>query len=346
PANRIQSAEELANLLEPFAENADLANLVRRVDGHSSAIVPTQRMDGPEDATDDDTAHVVSMSGSLDRSDATVLEADQVSVSVKPETKSRRSATRTVKAMLIGLTTIGLVAALAFAIQQRFKVETPAGTLIVETSGKELPITIAGKSVTFKDPSDGKPVRVTVDEDRKLLVFTKDGFKAVSKSVDLESDNGQRVSLTFEPKPAKEVAGISQVDVAKVVRSPREVVESAFSKGVFAFVSSSTGSVTRKDEIPENPSTIYHVAIRNDRMQETRELLQELRKVLDLSSVSIHGPTPLDEETVNVLASMPRAGGAPYLHAVPPPTDWQDRWILIRSIEPHRPVRRSVGSPS
>lgn len=303
PDNRIQSSEELAKLVHPFAKNANVASLVQRSRGANYTVIPTERMDGPADATDDVTANIGLVSQHVDQSDATALEpVDQASRTTSPESKPGRSTHRTAKRTLIGFIAIGLVAAMAFAIQQRFKVETPAGTLIVETAGKETAVTITGKSVTFADPSDGKPVLVTVDEERKLLVFTKDGFKAVSKSIDLESEDGHKISLSFEPRPATTESG-----VPKIAMTPRDVLASAFSKGAFTFSANYPFTeVNSPNAIPQQVSSVFHVAIRNSQLQRTTELLRELSEVVDLSSVSIHSRSPMDEETLDALASMPK----------------------------------------
>ncbi len=88
------------------------------------------------------------------------------------------------------------------------KVETPSGTVLLEIDSTGKPVTVnidQDRTITIKDPNDGKEIRVTVDRARKQLRLDKQGFQAVVSSFSLDAADGRRVRAKFVPKEPEDL---------------------------------------------------------------------------------------------------------------------------------------------
>lgn len=85
-----------------------------------------------------------------------------------------------------------------------FNVETHHGTIVVLLEGntRGIEINVAeNKTLTITDPNDGKTIKVSVDVEKHQLRLEKEGFESVLSSFSLKSPDGQRMKVSFTPKP-------------------------------------------------------------------------------------------------------------------------------------------------
>ena len=283
PADRIQSADKLAQSLKPFVKDASLSKLVHGVERYNTTIVPTECM----------------ANGSTN--EETVLPTVQIR-EVSQQLKAAPDAKPNWKKLTVIATCIAAICALALFIQQKYTNETPTGTIVIETAGGEIELAMKGSTVSFKDPADGKPVRVAVNEASGLLEFTKEGFEAISRTVNLKSKDGRKVSIRFEPKAGSE----SAPTLTKL--SPRDTVAWALKNGVIHF-NGSTGQQSVRGEnasqLPDDVSGIWHFDIRNDKPGQVVALLKKLEPITSIKSISVYGKRSLDDETTRAIAKLP-----------------------------------------
>ncbi len=103
----------------------------------------------------------------------------------------------------LSLLAIGLLFAF-WAVGIIFKVETPEGTVIVEIDGSGKPVEVRvaeDKTITIVDPNDGQEIKVTVDREKKQLKLDKQGFELAVRSFSLDTRDGRKIQVKFEPMP-------------------------------------------------------------------------------------------------------------------------------------------------
>lgn len=164
PKERPATMTEVAKRLEPFADSKSVATLLS--------------------------------GGSPSR-------ANTVSVpTIAPVTAASDDAVGKSKLWLTLLGSAVIAAALMFGLAQ-IRISTKSGDIVITIKGG-VPITINEDTLEFKDPNDGKTVRVNVDHERKTLTLRKEGFETETREFDLKSEDGRRISVEFEPKVDRE----------------------------------------------------------------------------------------------------------------------------------------------
>lgn len=180
PGKRIGSAEELSTLMRPFAGGADLLALLGKSNNEKDAV-----------------RQELQDTGSIPQSDTS-----------RSFTTVTRQAPRNVKTAKRWWFAASAAAACLLAVSlmlQQIVFRTKSGDLVVRTSGGEVQLSVRNESeLSFRDPTDDEIVSVVVDHRKRLLVFTKRGFRTETRRFDLNSVDGRGISVQFFPIPSTE----------------------------------------------------------------------------------------------------------------------------------------------
>lgn len=120
---------------------------------------------------------------------------------------------------LIAAGVLGLLVLMAGLV---LKLQTPAGTVILEIDQPELigaVVTIDGEQkITIKTGAGKEPIEVTPDQERHLLEVRIAGYKTFSKEFSFETGNQQSIKVRLEPLEAAagEEESVARPDVASL----------------------------------------------------------------------------------------------------------------------------------
>lgn len=149
---------------------------------------------------DQATEHLLSGSG-IDYDSATIVEPDAETVSASVETVKvpARGRWGGIAICLLGLAGFGL----AWASGIIFKVETSAGTIVLEMDQPELAgavVSVDGeKKITIETGEGKEPIEVIADKDTHTLNVTKGGFETFVKQFTIKSGGEQTIQVRLEP---------------------------------------------------------------------------------------------------------------------------------------------------
>ncbi len=98
-----------------------------------------------------------------------------------------------------------LLVAVAIVLGVILRIETPAGTLVVEVNEPNAEVQVDDGKVSITTPNDGQPVEVEVDEGRHTLKVSKGGFETFTKEFVIRAKDTEVVAVTLEPSPTATV---------------------------------------------------------------------------------------------------------------------------------------------
>ncbi|MCC6419073.1 MAG: protein kinase [Gemmataceae bacterium] len=190
PADRFATPADVATALAPFCAGHDLPVLLRSEDSPPD----TARVARTADALL--TARVSpAPSGRRPEGSGEATPAGQPAAS----SRGRPSVPRRVLPWL-GAAAAGLLGALWVA-GVIFRVQTPAGTLVIEVDQPGAAVFLNNRKYELKIPG-GEPITVEVDEGKHELKVTKGGFETFTKQFAVRAGGKETVKVRLEPLAA------------------------------------------------------------------------------------------------------------------------------------------------
>ena len=116
----------------------------------------------------------------------------------KPRPTSRPRSRRPLWPWLIGAG-VALAAVLLLSAMTVFRVQTKAGTVVVEIDQAGAEISVDGNRITLTSPKDKEPIKIDVDEGAHQLKVTKGGFETVTKQFSLKAGETDTIKVRLEP---------------------------------------------------------------------------------------------------------------------------------------------------
>lgn len=280
PEDRMYSAKQVADELKPFCPESHLDSLIEK------GIAKT--------------AEATTANLGLSRISTELWEKQTDAL---PEIATTNAIARKSRIPHWLFTAFVLVGALLFAItlSQVFRWRTKHGTVIVETVGGDVDLSISESELRFIDPTDGEEVTVTVDEAKDLLVFRKSGFESVSRSVKLKSGAGQRLSIRFEPtseisKPQPEMGAKS-----KLVQA----IDYAFENGLQGFAVEGSSELHNDSDCLTDGRLRPNGHFRFIQTANTPNAMQRISSVKEITDLYLVGATPLLDSVAAQMTRMP-----------------------------------------
>ena len=216
PQDRPKQATEVARLLEPFCESADLSRLCRDVnrDGRSTFdyTEDTRSRLAAEASTSESFQSGVdptlSITNQAFQTEATKTEtSDRKAVPDTPRGDGDRRRKRFLLACCLGLIVAAILGMFVFEIQTQY------GVLVVKPSGKTFKTSLQGETVTIENTLTGEKHRIelTGNESRTKLppgdyvwVKTAAGLETLTDHFVIRAGDDHQIEVWWKPKPSSE----------------------------------------------------------------------------------------------------------------------------------------------
>ncbi|MFI4849482.1 MAG: protein kinase [Gimesia chilikensis] len=188
------------------------------------------------------------------------------------------------------------LAAFVFLAGIVFKVETPAGTVILEVdqpaaAGAMVSVDEEQK-ITINTGKNQEPIQVTADAKTHTLKVTKGGFETFTRQFTVKSGQTETIKVHLVPLVVPETA-----DSAPIMPFPmtdREIVEWILSVGGSVAVNSERNNLTSIKDMPAKPVEYYGVNLCNAKIPPHD--LQRLANLKPLYSLKLSGESVAEQD--------------------------------------------------
>lgn len=311
PDQRYSEPQEVVDALNDFADSSGLEEILlqtRQFEAEGQSRQPTVNSQNMSVETDANAAtQILKSVVGVDASKHRQPQDDQTLIP-SGVAKPQPAAWWKRPGLIIG-SAVGVIALLWLAFPQVFSWPTKDGRIVVTVEGKEIEVTLKGNTGSFNDPTDQKPVKLTVDYDNNRVKFEKGGLKAWVQDLELTSPDGSNVSVRYErnsPAIGKVAAKGSSPDT-NTAMSNEQLLEWAFQNGL-----KQVNVVSNGRSLNDQTNTRQ---FRNQRIdaiewivvdEASPQVIAKLQSINGTQSVRVTGENPLSDAIIEQLAKLPQ----------------------------------------